>query len=392
MGQADRKNPDVFTGQTGFTSYSHQILLRLPNVLSSLRRFVLDTDLPTAISPWRMCTAPMMDWSDRHCRYFWRLMTKYSRFYTEMVTSGALIHGNRERFLRYHPVEHPIALQLGGHCPADLARCAQLAEDAGFDEVNLNCGCPSDRVQEGRIGACLMAEPDLVAECVQKMQSVVKIPVTVKHRLGIDDLDSQEHLYHFVEALYQAGCRTFIIHARKAWLNGLSPKENREVPPLEYERVFDIKQRYNDITVVINGGIRDLSTCTDLLQHVDGVMLGREAYQNPFFLTQVDTNLFGQPDYELNRQSIIEAYMEYCREELTKGVRLHHLTRHILGIFNGQPGARLFRQHLSLHANKPGADISVLRDALNIQKYEQDRWQTKLSPANSACAQTKLQG
>lgn len=319
-------------------------------------------------SPWRFCTAPMMDWSDRHCRYFWRLLTKHTRLYTEMVTSGALIHGDRQRFLRFAKEEHPIALQLGGSSPEALAQCATIAEHANFDEVNLNCGCPSDRVQEGKIGACLMAEPALVADCVSAMIEATALPVTVKHRLGIDDLDTQEHLLKFAEQVINAGCKTLIIHARKAWLKGLSPKQNREVPPLEYQRVFEVKQQFPDITIVVNGGIDTLEHSQELLQHVDGVMIGREAYHNPFVLQQVDNLLFGEPENNATRYDVLNAFRDYCVSELKQGTRLHHITRHILGIFAAQPGGRLFRQHLSLHANKRDAGINVLDDAIAIQK------------------------
>lgn len=312
-----------------------------------------------------------MDWSDRHCRYFWRLMTRHARLYTEMVTTGALLYGEKSRFLQFHVDEHPLALQLGGSDPAALAECAAMAEDAGFDEVNLNCGCPSDRVQEGRIGACLMAEPELVAKCVQAMKSVVDIPITVKHRLGIDNRDSQAELYHFVENVADAGCDAFIVHARKAWLKGLSPKENREIPPLEYQRVYDLKSRYRHLHIVLNGGLDDIESCAHALEYTDGVMLGRAAYHTPFLLNEIDHRLFFEPANELGREDVIQAYItEYCEQQLQHDVKLHHLTRHILGIFAGQPGGRLFRRYLSEHATRPGADISVLHAALEqIHRY-----------------------
>lgn len=306
----------------------------------------------------------MMEWSDTHTRFFWRLMSRHARLYTEMVTTGALIHGDRARFLRYHPAELPLALQLGGHDPEALALCARMAEDAGFSEVNLNCGCPSDRVQEGRIGACLMAEPERVAEAVHQMVSATNIPITIKHRLGIDDLDCDEHLHKFVALNAQAGCRVFIVHARKAWLNGLSPKENREIPPLQYERVAALKAAFKHLTIVINGGISNLPTCTELLTQVDGVMLGREAYYNPYLLAQVDHTLFNSCSPIPNRQDILRQLEPYIVAHLRAGGRLHSITRHILGLFAAQPGGKQFRRVLSELANKPGAGLEVLEKAL----------------------------
>jgi tRNA-dihydrouridine synthase A len=308
----------------------------------------------------------MMEWSDPHTRYFWRLMSQHARLYTEMVTTGALIHGNRARFLHYHPAELPLALQLGGHDPKHLAQCAQMAEDAGFSEVNLNCGCPSDRVQEGRIGACLMAEPEQVAEAIHQMISATKIPITIKHRLGIDHLDSDEHLFKFVNLNAQAGCQVFIVHARKAWLNGLSPKENREIPPLQYERVIALKQAFPHLTFVLNGGITDLNHCAEHLQHLDGVMIGREAYYNPYLLSQVDATLFNCPQPIASRLEIIKRLEPYITEHLAAGGKLHAITRHLLGLFAGQPGGRLFRRHLSEQVNRPGAGLDVLNEALAL--------------------------
>jgi tRNA-dihydrouridine synthase A len=312
---------------------------------------------------WRFCLAPMMDWSDRHCRYFWRLLSRRARLYSEMVTTGAILRGDRDRFLRFHPSEQPLALQLGGSDPKALAECAHIAEDYGYDEVNLNCGCPSDRVQEGRIGACLMAEPELVADCVAAMRAAVTIPVTVKHRTGIDDLDTEEHLHRFITTVAQTGCNVFIVHARKAWLQGLSPKENREIPPLLYERVFDLKQHFPQLTIVINGGITSIAASQELLQRVDGVMVGREAYHNPFLLAEVDREIYGETAEPFNRDDILEAFIPYCEEQIAKGARLNHMARHILGLYTGQPGGKRFRRFLSENGHRADAPAALLREA-----------------------------
>jgi tRNA-dihydrouridine synthase A len=301
-----------------------------------------------------------MDWSDRHCRYFWRLMSRHARLYTEMVTTGALIHGDRNRFLQFHNAEHPIALQLGGSEPKDLAECSRIATDYGYDEINLNCGCPSDRVQEGRIGACLMAEPNTVADCVSAMRAATALPVTVKHRIGVDDLDSEEHLHHFVSTVAAAGCTVFIVHARKAWLQGLSPKQNREIPPLDYGAVERLKQTFPQLTIVINGGITNLPQSRTLLENVDGVMLGREAYHNPYILATVDQDLFGSTLPIYSRDEVFNEFLDYCKDQLQRGVKLNHMTRHLMGLYAGQPGGRLFRRYLSDHATRPGAGIDVL--------------------------------
>ncbi len=306
----------------------------------------------------------MMDWSDRHCRYFWRLLTRNTLLYTEMVTTGALLQGDRERFLRYNQQEHPIALQLGGSEPKALADCAKLVEDWGYDELNLNCGCPSDRVQEGKIGAVLMAEPALVAECVAAMKQACSIPVTVKHRIGIDNQDDYADMQHFVSLVADAGCDTFIVHARKAWLKGLSPKENREVPPLKYENVVRLKQDFPALTIVINGGITSIEQSHALLEKLDGVMIGREAYNNPYFLSQVDAQIFGDKRPIANRQEILEQFAQYCQREIEQGNKLHHMSRHILGLYHGEYGARNFRRHITERANKEGANIQVLLDAV----------------------------
>jgi len=305
----------------------------------------------------------MMDWSDRHCRYFWRLLTKRARLYTEMVTTGAILRGDRERFLRFNPEEQPLALQLGGSDPAALAECARIAEDYGYDEVNLNCGCPSDRVQEGRIGACLMAEPNLVADCIAAMRAQVRIPVTVKHRTGVDDLDTEEHLHQFITTIAQTGCNVFIVHARKAWLQGLSPKENRDIPPLLYERVFALKQHCPDLTIVINGGITGIAQSRELLQRVDGVMMGREAYHNPFVLAQVDREIYGDDPPSLTRDQVLDAFIPYCERQIGSGARLNHMARHILGLYTGQPGGKRFRRFLSENGHRADAPAELLSEA-----------------------------
>jgi tRNA-dihydrouridine synthase A len=311
----------------------------------------------------------MLDWTDRHCRYFHRLLSKNALLYTEMVTTGALIHGNTQRFLQFNAEEHPVALQLGGSNPNDLAICARMAEESGYDEVNLNVGCPSDRVQNGKFGACLMAEPELVGDCVAAMQAVVKIPVTVKSRIGIDERDSYEELTQFIDTVSKAGCETFIIHARKAWLKGLSPKENREVPPLCYETVFQLKRDFPQLEIVINGGITTLEQSSELLNHVDGVMLGREVYQNPYLLAKVDTILFGDDAPILSRKQVIDALLPYIQTQLqNQDVRLNSISRHVLGLFHGEYGARLWRRFLSENAFKSNSNEQILLEALNFTK------------------------
>ena len=312
----------------------------------------------------RFSVAPMMDWTDRHCRYFHRRLSRHALLYTEMVTTGALIHGDSKRFLRFDKSEHPVALQLGGSEPDALAECAEMGERAGYDEINLNCGCPSDRVQVGRFGACLMREPERVAECVSEMQKSVGIPVTVKTRIGIDDSEDYVFLRRFVETIADAGCETFVIHARKAWLKGLSPKENREIPPLNYEHVYRLKQDFPHLTVVINGGIRTLDECKTHLQHVDGVMLGREAYENPWLLAQVDAELFDEPNPLTTRAEALRALKPYIDRELAAGTTLHAITRHILGLYRGEAGGRGFRRVLSQQAFKPAANFNVVEAAL----------------------------
>lgn len=326
----------------------------------------VDADQASKFKAHRFCVAPMLDWTDTHCRYFYRLLSQRALLYTEMVTTGAILHGNPERHLRFNPEEHPLALQLGGSNPQDLAQCAKIAQDYGYDEINLNVGCPSDRVQNGRFGACLMAEPDLVAECVAAMRQAVSLPVTVKSRIGIDDRDSYAELVHFIATVAAAGCQTFIVHARKAWLSGLSPKENREVPPLRYEVVFQLKQDFPDLDIIINGGINSLVSAKDLLQRVDGVMLGREVYHNPYLLGEVDRILFGEDRPSLSRHEVVQALIPYVQSQLRQGVRLHAISRHLLGLFHGVDGARAWRRHISENATRPGADERVLLHALEF--------------------------
>jgi tRNA-dihydrouridine synthase A len=306
-----------------------------------------------------------MDWTDRHCRRFWRELTRHARLYTEMVTTGALLHGDVERHLRFNDEEHPVALQLGGAVPADLAQCAALGEQWGYDEINLNCGCPSDRVQNGRFGACLMAEPALVRDCVAAMCEACEIPVTVKHRIGIDHQECYSELVNFVGTVAEGGAEVFIVHARKAWLQGLSPKENREVPPLNYPWVHQLKRDFPELTIVINGGIEALEACEQHLEHVDGVMLGRAAYQNPWLLSEVDARLLGATDVtSTRREDAIEAMLPYIDEQLAGGARLHHVTRHMLGLYQGQYGGRQYRRHLSEHAHKSESSMDILREAM----------------------------
>ena len=305
----------------------------------------------------------MLDWTDRHERYFLRLISKHALLYTEMVTTGALIHGDRQRHLQFNKEEHPVALQLGGSEPSELSDCALMAEDEGYDEVNINVGCPSERVQKGSFGACLMAEPNLIAECVSMMRQQVSIPITVKHRIGIDDKDSYEELVHFVKTISQAGCNTFIIHARKAWLKGLSPKENREIPPLMYDVAYQIKKDFPELEIIINGGIKTLIECDEHLQQVDGVMLGREVYHNPYVMAEVDRQIYGSTDDVLSRKQILQQFIEYVESQLAQDVYLKHMSRHILGLFHGVAGAKAWRRHISENSYKAGAGIEVLQDA-----------------------------
>ena len=314
----------------------------------------------------KFCVAPMMEWTDRHSRFFHRLLSARALLYTEMVTAEAVLHGDRERLLGFSPEEHPVALQLGGSDPARLAEAAAIGADYGYDEINLNVGCPSDRVQEGRFGACLMAEPALVADCVAAMRARVRVPVTVKCRIGIDDQDSEADLERFVTAVAGAGCRTFIVHARKAWLEGLSPRENREVPPLDYGRVYRLKAAHPELEIVINGGITSLGAAEAHLEKVDGVALGRAAYQTPYLLAEVDVRLFRADRAPPSRRTVIEALLPYVERHLRAGGRLNNVARHILGLYHGQPRARAYRRHLSERAPRAGAGVAVLEEALRI--------------------------
>ena len=304
-----------------------------------------------------------MDWTDRHCRVLHRLLSRHALLYTEMVTADAVLRGNRERLLGFSRQEKPVALQLGGSEPEKLAEAARIGEEFGYDEINLNVGCPSDRVQAGRFGACLMQEPQLVGDCVAAMRAAVSIPVTVKCRIGVDDQDPEVALFALVETVSRAGTTMFAVHARKALLAGLSPKENRDVPPLNYELVYALKRARPDLLVVINGGIATLDEAETHLQHVDGVMLGRAAYQTPALLADVDARFFGSAPCDLDQ--VVEVFLSYVAEELGKGVPLNAMTKHMLGLFHGRPGARLFRRHLSENATRPGANLQILRDALS---------------------------
>ncbi len=321
----------------------------------------------------------MMDWSDRHCRVFHRQLTRHALLYTEMVTADAILHGDRQRLLGFSSVEHPIALQLGGSDPRKLADAARIGEEFGYDEINLNVGCPSNRVQEGRFGACLMAEPDLVAECVAAMRLRVAIPVTIKCRIGIDDQDAEDDFQRFIDRVAQAGCTTFIVHARMAWLKGLSPKENREIPPLDYERVYRLKAARPELEVVINGGIATLDASAQHLQHVDGVMLGRAAYQNPAILADVDRRYFDQCAHLPSRGDALRGLLPYVERHVAAGGRLSNITRHVLGLYHGQPRGKTFRRFLSENAQHRAADASVLLEALAIADGE-----TRFVPALGA--------
>ncbi|MEQ1621022.1 MAG: tRNA dihydrouridine(20/20a) synthase DusA [Methylococcales bacterium] len=308
----------------------------------------------------------MLDWTDQHCRYFYRLLSKRALLYTEMVTTGALIHGDHKRFLAFDNSEHPVAFQLGGSNPRELALCAKMVADAGYDEVNLNVGCPSDRVQNGRFGACLMAEPQLVADGIAAMQQAVSIPVTVKSRIGIDDKDSYEELVDFISTVANVGCQTFIVHARKAWLSGLSPKQNRDVPPLRYDVVYQLKKDFPQLVFILNGGLTTLEQAEENLSLVDGVMLGREVYHNPYILADVDSRLFADDLNRVTREEVVELLIPYIQTQLQAGVRLNSISRHVLGLFHGAPGARGWRRYISEHAHKPGADENVILEALRF--------------------------
>jgi tRNA-dihydrouridine synthase A len=324
------------------------------------------TLVSVARSNYRFSVAPMMEWTDRHCRFFHRLLTRRALIYTEMITTGAVLHGDRARLMAFAPAEHPVALQLGGYDPQALARCARIAEDFGYDEVNLNVGCPSERVQEGRFGACLMAEPALVGDCVAAMRAAAKLPVTVKCRIGIDDQDPEEALEALTCAVDAAGVAALIVHARKAWLEGLSPRENRDVPPLDYARVYRLKTAHPGLCIVLNGGIADLDQATAHLTRVDGVMMGRAAYQEPWRLLAVDPALFGEGAPFPSPKVAAEALIPYIERELARGTRLNAITRHVLGLFRGVPGARAFRRHLATEAVRGGATAATFRAALAL--------------------------
>lgn len=308
----------------------------------------------------------MLDWTDRHQRRFMRIISKHAVLYTEMITTGAILHGDADRHLKFNWEEHPVSIQLGGSDPKDLAECAKICEDYGYDEINLNVGCPSDRVQNGRFGACLMAEPELVAECMSAMSDVVTIPTTVKTRIGIDDLDSYEHLHHFIDTNKKAGVETFIIHARKAWLSGLSPKQNREIPPLKYDVAYQIKKDFPDLEIILNGGVTDLEQAEEHMKHLDGVMIGREAYHNPYHLIETDKRFYNDSYELLSRVEVAQEYMRYVKQQLDQDVYLGHMTRHILGLFHAQPRGKLWRRHLSENAYKKGAGVEVIEKALEL--------------------------
>jgi len=326
--------------------------------------------------------APMLDWTDKHCRYFLRLISQEALLYTEMVTTGAIIHGKGD-FLGFNREEHPVALQLGGSEPSEMAECAVRAEEKGYDEVNINVGCPSDRVQNGRFGACLMAHPQTVADCVEAMQAKVNIPVTVKCRIGIDDMDDYKDLTRFIDIVSGSGCDTFIVHARKAWLQGLSPKENREIPPLMYDRVYHLKQEFPSLHVSINGGVKTLDEVAHHLQSVDGVMVGREVYANPYMMSDVDARFYASDKPALSREAVIQKMIPYIDEHVDAGGRAWHVIRHMLGIFQGQPAGKVFRRFLSQNAIKKETTSAVLEQALNevmvtrarVEEFEQSRFQ-----------------
>lgn len=335
-------------------------------------------DLATAR---RFSVAPMMDWTDRHCRVLHRLLSRHALLFTEMVTSAALVHGDPERHLRFSVMEQPVAVQLGGSDPAELARVVALCDQYGYAEINLNVGCPSDRVQSGKFGACLMAEPELVAECVRAMRGATDTPVTVKCRIGIDDQDTEESLDRFADTMVQAGVDALYVHARKAWLKGLSPKENRTIPPLDYPRVHRLAQRLAPLPTMINGGIETLDDALTHLEHMSGVMLGRAAYHNPMLLAEVDARIFGDPSGAMSLREIMLAMAAYADGELSRGARINQITRHMLGLANGLPGARVFRQILSVDACKPDAGPEVLFKALEAVETAAQRREPELLPA-----------
>ena len=312
----------------------------------------------------KFCIAPMLDWTDRHCRYFLRLISQHAMLYTEMLTTGAIIHGDSDYHLKMDAFEHPVALQLGGSNPQDLATAAKMAAQYPYAEINLNCGCPSDRVQNGMFGAVMMKDAQITADCVAAMREAVDVPVTVKHRIGVDDYDSYEFLRDFVGTVAQSGCEVFVVHARKAWLKGLSPKQNREIPELNYASVYQLKKDFPQLDIIINGGVTTIEQSLQHLQHLDGVMVGREAYSNPYLLATVDQAIYGGTGPIKTREAIADEFLHYVDNELSKGTKLSAMTRHILGLFHGMHGARLFRRHISENAFKPAAGMEVLTAAL----------------------------
>ena len=311
----------------------------------------------------RFCVAPMLDCTDRHERYLARLISKHTVLYTEMITTGALLFGDTPKFLDFDNAEHPVALQLGGSEPDAMTKSAELVQKWGYDEVNINVGCPSDRVQSGSFGACLMQTPELVAQNVKQMQAAVDIPVTVKCRIGVDEQDPREALWKLVDQSANAGCKTFLVHARKAWLKGLSPKENRDVPPLDYELVYALKDAFPELEIIINGGINSIDQCHDHLRHIDGVMMGREAYSNPYIMAAVDAEIYHDERPVLTRDEVLNEYMIYVDRQIKNGSRLNHMSRHVVGLFHGEPSSRLFRRHISQNAHIPGSGIEVLQHA-----------------------------
>ncbi len=312
----------------------------------------------------RLSVAPMLDHTDRYCRYFLRQISRRTLLYTEMITTGALLHRDPARFLDYHPAEHPLAIQLGGSEPDALAACAGMADEWGYDEINLNVGCPSDRVQSGRFGACLMAEPDRVAECMSAMRTATQKPVTIKHRIGIDEMDSYEALARFVDTIANAGCDVFIVHARKAWLHGLNPKQNRDIPPLRYDVVHQLKRDFPDLTWVINGGFTHLAEVDEQLQQLDGVMIGREVYRNPWLLADVDHRIYVDQRENRSRRQVVESMLPFIEHACSQGTPLHRITRHMSGLYQGQPGARKWRRYLSEHAHQAGTGVEIIENAL----------------------------
>ena len=332
------------------------------------------------VNAYPVSVAPMMDWTDRHCRYFLRLVAPRVRLYTEMITTAALMHGDRERLLGFDSAEHPLAIQLGGSEPDELAICARWAEQRGYDEVNLNVGCPSDRVQSGRFGACLMLEPERVADCVSAMRRAVSIPISVKCRIGVDERDSYVDLAGFVEGLVDVGLKVLVVHARKAWLQGLSPRENREVPPLHYERVYRLKRDFPQLAVHINGGITTVKGVAEQLRYVDGVMIGRAAYHDPWLLASVESLLEARVAGLLTRHQVVKLMLSYVERQLADGVRLQQITRHMLGLFHGQPGARAWRRYISEHAHRDGAGPEVLEHALQYVPVSSDSDGTATKP------------